>query len=130
MVFYHGGAFVIESAFTALYHAYLNGVAAKARMVAVSVEYRFGVEHRMPTAYNDSWRRRSIWVVARNAASGRSRGLRIGQPAPALRRRGQSLTPTSHTKWPCARGTQEGGGDRMAAQPSRALFSDPYFWGK
>jgi carboxylesterase type B len=45
LVFYHGGAFVIESAFTPLYHA-LNGVAAKAHVVAVSVEYPLTLEHR------------------------------------------------------------------------------------
>ena len=77
LVFYHGGVFVIESAFTPLYHAYLNGVAAKARVVAVSMEYRLASEHRLPTAYDDSWQ--ALNWVARNAASG---------PEPWLRDRG------------------------------------------
>ncbi|KAG8049957.1 hypothetical protein GUJ93_ZPchr0009g2157 [Zizania palustris] len=68
LVFYHGGAFVIESAFTPKYHDYLNKVTAKARVLAVSVDYRLAPEHPLPTAYDDSWQ--ALNWVARNARSG------------------------------------------------------------
>uniref|UniRef100_A0A0D3H7S3 Alpha/beta hydrolase fold-3 domain-containing protein n=1 Tax=Oryza barthii TaxID=65489 RepID=A0A0D3H7S3_9ORYZ len=39
LLYFHGGAFVVESAFTPIYHAYLNTLAAKAGVLAVSVKY-------------------------------------------------------------------------------------------
>ncbi|CAL5001645.1 unnamed protein product [Urochloa decumbens] len=55
VVFYHGGAFVTESAFSPTYHRYLNALASRARVLAVSVEYRLAPEHRLPAAYDDAW---------------------------------------------------------------------------
>ncbi|KAM0832389.1 hypothetical protein ACQ4PT_064935 [Festuca glaucescens] len=46
LVFYHGGAFVIMSPFEPKYHAYLNALVAKARVVAVSVDYRLAPSTR------------------------------------------------------------------------------------
>jgi acetyl esterase/lipase len=68
LVFYHGGAFVIESPFSPTYHDYLNTLVAKARVVAVSVNYRRVPEHWLPVAYNDSFEAYK-WTVT-NANSG------------------------------------------------------------
>ena len=68
LVYFHGGAFVVESAFTPIYHSYLNTLAARAGVVAVSVNYRLAPEHPLPAAYNDSWAALK-WVLA-NAAPG------------------------------------------------------------
>ncbi|KAF0913917.1 hypothetical protein E2562_025332 [Oryza meyeriana var. granulata] len=55
LVFFHGGAFVIESAVSTTYHNYVASLAAAAGVVAVSVEYRLAPEHPVPAAYDDAW---------------------------------------------------------------------------
>ncbi|KAL1534671.1 putative carboxylesterase 2 [Salvia divinorum] len=56
LVYYHGGGFFIESAFSAQYHKHLNHLAALANVVAVSVNYRLAPESPLPAAFEDSWR--------------------------------------------------------------------------
>ncbi|KAF0913919.1 hypothetical protein E2562_025334 [Oryza meyeriana var. granulata] len=73
LLYFHGGAFVVESAFTPIYHAYLNTLAAKAGVLAVSVNYRLAPEHPLPAAYDDSWAALK-WVLA-NAAPGTDQWL-------------------------------------------------------
>ncbi|XP_040381206.1 tuliposide A-converting enzyme 1, chloroplastic-like [Oryza brachyantha] len=55
LVYFHGGGFMVESAASPTYHRYLNALASRARVVAVSVEYRLAPEHPLPAAYDDSW---------------------------------------------------------------------------
>lgn len=55
LVYYHGGAFCIETAFSPTYHNYLNALVAEANIVAVSVDYRRAPEHPIPIPYDDSW---------------------------------------------------------------------------
>jgi len=55
LVYFHGGAFLIESADSATYHTYVNPLAAAAGVLAVSVSYRLAPEHPLPAAYEDSW---------------------------------------------------------------------------
>jgi acetyl esterase/lipase len=55
LVYSHSGGFVIELAFSATYHNYLNPLAAAAGVVVVSVEYRRAPEHPLPAAYEDCW---------------------------------------------------------------------------
>ncbi|XP_021911526.1 2-hydroxyisoflavanone dehydratase-like [Carica papaya] len=55
LVYFHGGAFCIESAFSFLDHRYLNNMVSEAQVVGVSVEYRLAPEHPLPTAYQDCW---------------------------------------------------------------------------
>lgn len=55
LLYFHGGAFVIESAFSKFYHHYLNVLVSKAEVVAVSVDYRLAPEHHLPAAYEDAW---------------------------------------------------------------------------
>ncbi|KAM0895090.1 hypothetical protein ACQ4PT_024071 [Festuca glaucescens] len=73
LVYFHGGAFVVESAFNPIYHAYLNTLAAKAGVLAVSVDYRLAPEHPLPAAYNDSWAALK-WVLG-SAAPGTDQWL-------------------------------------------------------
>ncbi|XP_055815814.1 2-hydroxyisoflavanone dehydratase-like [Solanum dulcamara] len=54
-VYFHGGAFVIESASSPTYHKHLSMVAAEAKVVIVSVNYRLAPEYPLPIAYEDSW---------------------------------------------------------------------------
>jgi len=55
LVYFHGGAFCLESAFSFLHHRYINIVASEAKVVVVSVEYRLAPENPLPAAYEDSW---------------------------------------------------------------------------
>ncbi|KAH0738800.1 hypothetical protein KY290_037505 [Solanum tuberosum] len=55
LVYYHGGAFCLESAFSVLDHRYLNRIVAESNVIAVSVEYRLVPENPFPVAYEDSW---------------------------------------------------------------------------
>jgi acetyl esterase/lipase len=64
LVYFHGGGFVVDSAVSPAYHRYLNSVASKAGVLAVSVNYRLAPEHPLPAAYEDSW------AALRCAASG------------------------------------------------------------
>ncbi|KAL5982425.1 hypothetical protein ACLOJK_016496 [Asimina triloba] len=69
LVYYHGGAFCIESAYSPTYHTFLNSLAAEANIVAVSVEYRLAPEHPLPAAYDDSWAALQ-WVASHASGSG------------------------------------------------------------
>ncbi|RLM87594.1 2-hydroxyisoflavanone dehydratase-like [Panicum miliaceum] len=64
LVFFHGGYFIVGSAAEPMYHRYVNSLVARARVVAVSVEYRLAPEHPLPAAYDDSWTALE-WAVSR-----------------------------------------------------------------
>ncbi|KAL3814211.1 hypothetical protein ACJIZ3_015479 [Penstemon smallii] len=55
LVYFHGGGFFVESAFSQLYHEHLNVLVKEANVVALSVNYRLAPEHPLPIAYEDSW---------------------------------------------------------------------------
>ncbi|KAL8465790.1 hypothetical protein ACS0TY_035045 [Phlomoides rotata] len=55
LVYYHGGGFCIESAFSLLGSRYTTLLSAKSAALVVSVEYRRAPEHPLPAAYHDSW---------------------------------------------------------------------------
>ncbi|KAM0881664.1 hypothetical protein ACQ4PT_032822 [Festuca glaucescens] len=126
LVFYHGGAFVIMSPFEPKYHAYLNALVARARVVAVSVDYRLAPEHPLPAAYDDSWAALN-WVI-RNAGAG---------PEPWLWDRGNLSRlflagDSAGANIVHNMAMRAGNGstlDRGAAIRG-ILLLDPYFWGK
>nr|XP_009619335.2 2-hydroxyisoflavanone dehydratase-like [Nicotiana tomentosiformis] len=55
LLYYHGGGFCLESAFSFLDQRYLNLIVSKSNVVAISVEYRLAPEHPLPVGYEDSW---------------------------------------------------------------------------
>ncbi|KAF5175455.1 2-hydroxyisoflavanone dehydratase [Thalictrum thalictroides] len=55
IIYFHGGRFCIESAFSPTTHHYLNLLVSKSNVIAVSINYRLAPEHPLPTAYDDSW---------------------------------------------------------------------------
>lgn len=55
VIYYHGGAFCLGSAFSSFTHNYLNPLVAQLNVVLVSVGYRLAPEHPIPAAYDDSW---------------------------------------------------------------------------
>ncbi|KAL5065989.1 hypothetical protein RYX36_027726 [Vicia faba] len=64
LVFFHGGGFFFESAFSKLYHQHFNTFVSQANTIVVSVEYRLAPEHPLPAAYHDCWT--SLQWVASN----------------------------------------------------------------
>ncbi|CAL5377336.1 unnamed protein product [Camellia sinensis] len=69
LVYFHGGGFCIESAFSPTYQTYLNSLAAKANAVVVSVDFRRAPEHPLPIPYDDSWAAVK-WVASHSTTSG------------------------------------------------------------
>ncbi|KAF8695153.1 hypothetical protein HU200_037764 [Digitaria exilis] len=55
VVFFHGGAFMVHTAASPLYHIYAASLAAAVPAVVVSVSYRLAPEHRLPAAYEDAF---------------------------------------------------------------------------
>lgn len=63
LVYFHGGAFCIETPFSPNYHNYLNSVVSLSNVIGVSVHYRRAPEHPVPIAHEDSWRALK-WVAS------------------------------------------------------------------
>lgn len=55
LLYFHGGAFCIESSFSNTYHPHLTSLSSLARLLIVSVDYRLAPEHPLPAAYDDCW---------------------------------------------------------------------------
>ncbi|XP_028789353.1 2-hydroxyisoflavanone dehydratase-like [Neltuma alba] len=66
LVYFHGGAFCLESAFSFIGQRYLNLIASEANVIAVSVEYRLAPEHHLPAAFEDCWESLK-WVSSHSA---------------------------------------------------------------
>ncbi|GMP56483.1 hypothetical protein CsSME_00020952 [Camellia sinensis var. sinensis] len=55
LVYFHGGGFCIESAFSSFCHRYITSLVSHSPILAVSIEYRLAPENPLPIAYEDSW---------------------------------------------------------------------------
>ncbi|CAN6551578.1 unnamed protein product [Malus baccata var. baccata] len=55
LVYFHGGGFCFESAFSSDHHRFLNRLVSQAQVLAVSVEYRLAPENPIPMCYQDCW---------------------------------------------------------------------------
>ncbi|CAL5377327.1 unnamed protein product [Camellia sinensis] len=69
LLYFHGGGFAIETAFSPTYHNYLISLVAEANVVVVSVDYRRAPEHLLPIPYDDSWAAVK-WVASHSTANG------------------------------------------------------------
>ncbi|XP_021896766.1 probable carboxylesterase 12 [Carica papaya] len=69
LVYFHGGGFAIETAFSPTYHNHLNTLVAEANIIAVSVDYRRAPEHPLPAAHDDSWAALE-WVASHSDGTG------------------------------------------------------------
>ncbi|CAN6178801.1 unnamed protein product [Urochloa humidicola] len=99
VLYFHGGAFVIESPFSPLYHAFLNILVHKAGAVAVSVHYRLAPEHPLPAAYDDAWAALQ-WTIS-NCLSGPERWLAEHGDATRIFLAATAPAATSPTTWSC-----------------------------
>ncbi|KAJ3676977.1 hypothetical protein LUZ60_002701 [Juncus effusus] len=55
LIYYHGGAFFVGSAFDSPWHNFVASVVSRANVIAVSVQYRLAPEHPIPIPYEDSF---------------------------------------------------------------------------
>ncbi|KAL9243787.1 hypothetical protein vseg_017633 [Gypsophila vaccaria] len=69
LIYCHGGAYCQYSAFSTMYHDYLNSLVSKAHVIAVSVDYRLAPEHSIPTCYDDTWDV-AEWVFSHSDGTG------------------------------------------------------------
>ncbi|KAK4437860.1 putative carboxylesterase 2 [Sesamum alatum] len=74
LLYFHGGGFVAESAFSHQYHKHLNFLVAEANVVAVSVNYRLAPEHPLPIAFEDSWLSLK-WVASQSTDAGHEKWI-------------------------------------------------------
>ncbi|KAL0737507.1 hypothetical protein Bca4012_013717 [Brassica carinata] len=69
LVYFHGGGFVIETAFSPTYHNFLTSAVAAAGCLAISVDYRRAPEFPIPIPYEDSWDALE-WVLSHVSGTG------------------------------------------------------------
>ncbi|KAJ9154338.1 hypothetical protein P3X46_027687 [Hevea brasiliensis] len=69
LVYFHGGGFCIDSAFSLNETKYMNSLISQAKVVAISVEYRLAPEHLLPIAYEDCWAALQ-WVASHSIEKG------------------------------------------------------------
>ncbi|KAF8112464.1 hypothetical protein N665_0064s0091 [Sinapis alba] len=69
LIYFHGGAFIMETAFSPAYNAFLTSTVSAADCIALSVDYRRAPEHPIPIPYEDSWDAVK-WVFTHIAGSG------------------------------------------------------------
>ncbi|XP_075524186.1 putative carboxylesterase 17 [Primulina tabacum] len=55
LVYFHGGGFCIGSTAWLGYHVFLGNLAATAKIIVLSVDYRMAPENKLPTAYEDCY---------------------------------------------------------------------------
>ncbi|KAL1220290.1 putative carboxylesterase 7 [Cardamine amara subsp. amara] len=55
LIYFHGGGFIIETAFSPTYHTFLISTVAAANCLTISVDYRRAPEFPIPIPYEDSW---------------------------------------------------------------------------
>lgn len=69
MIYFHGGAFLVQSVFSPTYQKFLNALAAESNIIIVSVEYRLAPENPLPIAYEDCWAAVK-WVTDHSSGKG------------------------------------------------------------
>ncbi|PON69132.1 Alpha/beta hydrolase fold [Parasponia andersonii] len=69
LVYYHGGAFCVCSAFSPGYTRYASSLAQEANVVVLAVNYRRAPMDPLPTAFEDAWEALQ-WAAAHSGGSG------------------------------------------------------------
>ncbi|KAL6606877.1 hypothetical protein ACP70R_042530 [Stipagrostis hirtigluma subsp. patula] len=129
LLYFHGGAFVIESPFSPLYHAFPNILVSKAAVVAVSVNYRLAPEHPLPAAYDDAWAALH-WTVS-NCLSGPEPWLADHGDATRVFLAGDSAGGNiAHNLAVRAGAERPLPGVAATMAIAGMVLLNPYFWGK
>ena len=125
LVYFHGGAFCVESAFSLFSHRYLNSIVSQANVVAVSVEYRLAPEHPLPACYEDCWAALQ-WVASHSAGNGKEPWLINHGDFERIYIGGDTSGANTAHNLALRAGTESlPGGVKIFG----AFLSQPYFWG-
>ncbi|XP_013593693.1 PREDICTED: probable carboxylesterase 7 [Brassica oleracea var. oleracea] len=124
LVYFHGGGFVIETAFSPTYHAFLTSTVAAADCLAISVDYRRAPEFSIPIPYEDSWDALK-WVLSHASGAGPEQWINKHADFGKLFLAGDSAGGNicHHL---ATRAKREG----IDSLISGVVLIHPYFWGK
>ncbi|KAJ3695873.1 hypothetical protein LUZ60_001250 [Juncus effusus] len=125
LIYVHGGAFVIQSAFSPTYQVYLKTLVLKGNLVIVSVEYRLAPEHPLPVAYNDTFEAVK-WVLS-NAMAGPEKFLSEHGDLTRIFVAGESAGGNIAHNVVMLAGKE---GLNNGVRIKGLVLMNPYFWGK
>ncbi|KAJ0257363.1 carboxylesterase 1 [Hirschfeldia incana] len=125
LVYFHGGGFIMETAFSPIYHTFLISVVSAADCVAVSVDYRRAPEHPIPLPYEDSWDALK-WVFTHVSGSGPEHWVNDHADFDRVFLAGDSAGANIAHHMAMRAGREEKGGFRISGM---ALFH-PFFFSK
>ncbi|XP_076925535.1 putative carboxylesterase 4, mitochondrial [Bidens hawaiensis] len=128
LIYFHGGAFIIESAASPVYHNFLNLIAAESNAVVVSVDYRTAPEHPVPACFDDS-REAIKWVAAHTAGNGPEAWINEFADLGNVYFAGDSAGGTIAHHMAIRVGSENPGGNGKVNLKGIALLH-PYFWGE
>ncbi|WCJ31407.1 alpha/beta-Hydrolases superfamily protein [Euphorbia peplus] len=125
LVYFHGGAFCIETAFSPTYHNYLNKLVQQANVAVVSVDYRRAPEHPLPAAYHDSWTALK-WVASHFNRDGPEEWINVHADLDRVFLAGDSAGANIAHFIAMKHGKEKLGGVDILG----IVLIHPYFWGK
>ncbi|XP_030466657.2 probable carboxylesterase 12 [Syzygium oleosum] len=125
LVYYHGGCFIFETAWSPTYHNYLNAIVAEANIIAVSIEYRRAPEDPLPAAYDDSWTALK-WVASHSTGNGPEEWLNSHACLEKVFLAGDSAGANIVHNLGIRSGEEKLNGIEVAG----VMKVHPYFWGK
>ncbi|KAL8155005.1 putative carboxylesterase 7 [Apium graveolens] len=125
LVYFHGGAFVIQTAFSPAYHTHLNNLVAEANIIVVSVDYRRAPEYPVPIAYEDSWEA-VIWAASHSTRNGQEPWLNDYADFQRVFFAGDSAGSTLSHNLALRVGLEKPEGLNLEG----IVLVHPYFWGK
>ncbi|KAF8020473.1 hypothetical protein BT93_G1015 [Corymbia citriodora subsp. variegata] len=124
LVYFHGGGFIVETAWSPLYHNYLNALVAEANIIAVSVDFRRAPENPLPAAYDDSWIALK-WVASHFAGNGPEEWLNSHANLKKVFMAGDSAGGNIVHNMGIRLGEEKLNGIELP----NAIMVHPYFWG-
>ncbi|KAK1401129.1 putative carboxylesterase 12 [Heracleum sosnowskyi] len=125
LIYFHGGGFVVESAFSLAYHTHLNKLVAEANVIAVSVDYRRAPEHPLPIAYEDSWEAVK-WAASHSSKNGQEPWLNDYADFQSVFFAGDSAGANISHNLALRVGLENPDGFNLDG----IVLVHPYFWGK
>ncbi|CAI9269742.1 unnamed protein product [Lactuca saligna] len=130
LIYFHGGGFVVGTAFSAMFQPFLNRLTLEAQTIIVSVDYRSAPEHLYPAQYDDSWEAIK-WAAFHATTNGTEPWLNDYADFERLFFGGESAGANIAHQM----GMRIGLGKDLDAFGDRVKLSgiiliDPYFWGE
>lgn len=126
LVYFHGGGFCFETAYSPTYHNYLNSLVGRSNIVVVSVNYRLAPENPIPIAYEDSWAALK-WVASHFEGEGTSDWLNSNANLERVFFAGDSAGANIANNMAIRVGISE---EKLSIKLQGIVLLHPYFLGK